>query len=64
MGVLSARKALDEARKCGFRLKTDGVSLKLTTKGKPSQYLLDALKLHKAEIIKMLAPSPWKSPRR
>ena len=55
---MNAAKALRTARAAGVELRLDGDDLVLSADSKPPAAVLDALSLHKAEIVAMLRPGP------
>ena len=55
---MNAAEALRTARAAGVELRLDGDDLVLSADSEPPAAVLDALSLHKAEIVAMLRPGP------
>jgi hypothetical protein len=55
---MSADLAIKKAKERGIKLLPEAGKLKLRAKVEPPQYLIDVLRIHKAEILKILNGRP------
>lgn len=58
---MSAVEALKAARAAGIELALDGDDLALSASAAPSEFVINALSQHKAEIVALLRPDGWSS---